>query len=98
MFSYHSTVQRGDVIEAVMGEHRPQIWVSDLFSAQKTHPAESWQVCLAHQLHDCQYGIDAGDEIFSQRMKTILLRSFVLQKRWSGLSQDLEGYFEIDAK
>lgn len=77
----------GEVIEAVMGDHRPQIWVSDLFSAQKTHPAESWQVCLSHQLRDCQYGIDAGDEIFSQRMKTILLRSFVLQKRWSGLSE-----------
>jgi transposase len=77
----------GDVIEAVMGDHRPQIWVSDLFSAQKTHPAESWQVCLAHQLRDCQYGIDAGDEIFSQRMKTILLRSFVLQRRWSSLSE-----------
>ena len=76
----------GDVIEAVMGNHRPQIWVSDLFSAQKTHPAESWQVCLAHQLRDCQYGIDAGDKIFCQRMKTIVLRSFVLQKRWSGLS------------
>ena len=76
-----------DVIEGVMGDHRPQIWVSDLFSAQKTHPAESWQVCLAHQLRDCQYGIDAGDEIFSQRMKMILLRSFVLQKRWSGLSE-----------
>ena len=76
----------GDVIEAVMGNHRPQIWVSDLFSAQKTHPAESWQVCLAHQLRDCQYGIDAGDKIFCQRMKTIVLRSFVLQKRWSALS------------
>jgi transposase len=76
-----------DVIETVMEGHRPKIWVSDLFSAQKTHPAESWQVCLAHQLRDCQYGIDAGDEIFSQRMKTILLRSFVLRNRWSGLSE-----------
>jgi transposase len=75
-----------DVIETVMEDHRPQIWVSDLFSAQKTHPAESWQVCLAHQLRDCQYGIDAEDEIFSQRMKTILLRSFVLRNRWSSLS------------
>jgi transposase len=76
----------GDVIESVMGEHRPQIWVSDLFSSQKTHPAESWQVCLAHQLRDCQYGIDAGDKIFSQRMKRLLLRSFVLRNRWSALA------------
>jgi len=29
----------GDVITEVMADHRPQVWVSDLFSAQKTHPA-----------------------------------------------------------
>ena len=77
----------GDVITEVMADHRPQVWVSDLFSAQKTHPAESWQVCLAHQLRDCQYGIDAGDEIFSARMKTLLLRAFVLQRRWLDWAQ-----------
>jgi transposase len=77
----------GDVITEVMKGHRPEVWVSDLFSAQKTHPAQSWQVCLAHQLRDCQYGIDAGDEIFCQKMKTLLLRSFVLQRRWTDLKQ-----------
>ena len=76
-----------DVIAEVMQDHRPQVWVSDLFSAQKTHPAESWQVCLAHQLRDCQYGIDAGDEIFSARMKHLLLRAFVVHKRWLNLTQ-----------
>jgi transposase len=76
-----------DVITEVMADHRPQVWVSDLFSAQKTHPADSWQVCLAHQLRDCQYGIDAGDDIFSSRMKRLLLRAFVLQKRWVDLAQ-----------
>lgn len=76
-----------DVIQAVMADRRPQVWVSDLFSAQKTHPAESWQVCLAHQLRDCQYGMDAGDEIFSTRMKKLLLRAFVLQRRWLDLVQ-----------
>jgi len=77
----------GNVITEVMADHRPQVWVSDLFSAQKTHPGESWQVCLAHQLRDCQYGMDAGDEIFSARMKTLLLRAFVLQRRWLDLAQ-----------
>ena len=77
----------GDVISEVMADHRPQVWVSDLFSAQKTHPGESWQVCLAHQLRDCQYGIDAGDAVFSARMKRLLLRAFVLQKRWLDLAQ-----------
>ncbi len=27
--------------------------------------AEAWQVCLAHQLRDCQYAIDAGDAVFA---------------------------------
>lgn len=76
-----------DVIKEVMGEHQPEIWVSDLYSAQKTHPAKEWQVCLAHQLRDCQYGIDSGDEIFSARMKKLLLRSFALKKRWSELAE-----------
>ena len=33
------------VIQAVLGEHRPTSWVSDLYSAQKNHPAEPGQVC-----------------------------------------------------
>ena len=37
----------GDVIQEVMEDHQPEVWVSDLFSAQKTHPAENWQVCLS---------------------------------------------------
>lgn len=76
----------GNVIEEVMGEHRPEIWVSDLFSAQKTNPADEWQVCLAHQIRDCQYGMDAGDEIFSARMRKLILRAIVLHKRWPDLA------------
>jgi transposase len=76
----------GDVIQEVMGGYRPEIWVSDLFSAQKTHPAKEWQVCLAHQLRDCQYGIDAGDEVFSGRMKKLILRAIALSKRWPELA------------
>jgi len=37
------------VIQAVLGDHRPTVWVSDRYSAQRNHPAEPWQVCLAHQ-------------------------------------------------
>ncbi len=40
------------VIHEVLGDHRPTVWVSDLYSAQKNHPAEPWQVCLAHQGRD----------------------------------------------
>jgi transposase len=69
------------VINEVLGEHRPDLWVSDLFSAQKNHPAPQWQVCLAHQLRDCQYAIDAGDRIFAPGMKRLLLRAFIIHRQ-----------------
>ena len=54
------------VVADVLDGHRPSIWVSDLYSAQQGH-ADLWQICLAHQLRDCQYAIEAGDEIFVHR-------------------------------
>ena len=68
------------VVRDVMGEHRRVYWISDLYSAQKGH-AETWQICLAHQLRDCQAGIDEGDTIFSWRLKQLFLRAVVLAKR-----------------
>lgn len=68
------------VVAEVMAGHRPTIWVSDLYGAQQGH-ADHWQVCLAHQLRDCQYAIDAGDAIFAPRMKALLLRAVVLARR-----------------
>jgi transposase len=69
------------VIHEVLGTHRPTIWVSDLYSAQQHHPAEDWQVCLAHQIRDCQFAIDAGDAVFAPRMKAVFLRAFAIHKR-----------------
>jgi transposase len=69
------------VIQEVLGAHRPTIWVSDLYSAQRKHPAEDWQVCLAHQLRDCQFALEAGDTVFAPCMKAVLLRAFAIHKR-----------------
>ena len=73
------------VVGEVMAGHRPSIWVSDLFSARRGH-AELWQVCLAHQLRDCQYAIDAGDATFAPRMKALMLRACVLARRRAALA------------
>ena len=75
------------VIEEVLGEHRPQIWVSDLYSAQRQHPAAQWQVCLAHQLRDCQFAIEAGDRVFAPVMKRVLLRAFTIHQRRGRLAE-----------
>jgi transposase len=75
------------VIEEVLGKHRPQVWVSDLYSAQRHHPAAQWQVCLAHQLRDCQFAIEAGDRVFAPVMKRVLLRAFVIHRRRGRLAK-----------
>ena len=71
------------VIKEVMEGHCLKVWVSDLFSSQKANPAENWQVCLAHQLRDCQYTIDSGDDLFAPRMKRLFLQAIALQRRRS---------------
>ena len=74
------------VVSDVLAGHRPSIWVSDLYGAQQGH-ADLWQVCLAHQLRDCQYAIEAGDAIFAPRMKMLLLRAVVLARRRKELAE-----------
>src|SRR3712207_5221628 len=74
------------VVAEVMAGHRPAIWVSDLYSAQRGHAA-AWQICLAHQLRDCRYAAEAGDTIFAPRMKALLLRAVVLARRHRGLAE-----------
>jgi transposase len=68
------------VVAEVLDGHRPDIWVSDLYSAQRGH-ADLWQVCLAHQLRDLGYAIEAGDTVFAPRLKVLLLRAVVLARR-----------------
>jgi transposase len=75
-----------DVVGEVMDGHRPALWVSDLYTAQQGHSVD-WQICLAHQLRDCQFAIDAGDTIFAPRMKMLLLRAFVLARRRHHLAE-----------
>ena len=74
------------VVHEVLDGHRPVLWVSDLYSAQQGH-AEEWQICLAHQLRDCQFAIEAGDTIFAPRMKMLLLRAFALARRRHRLAE-----------
>jgi transposase len=69
------------VIQAILGDHRPTLWVSDLYRAQRHHPAEDWQVWLAHQRRDGQCAIEAGETMFAPRMKAILLRAFAIHHR-----------------
>jgi|SRR5512135_156942 transposase len=80
------------VVDEVMGGHRPQIWVSDLYSAQRGH-ADLWQVCLAHQLRDLRYAIEAGDTLFAPRLKALVLRAVVLARRRFALKDSTREHY-----
>jgi len=60
------------VAEEVLGEHRPEVWISDRYAGQQ-NLADAHQVCLAHVLRDVQYAIDCGDTAFATRLRDLLL-------------------------
>ena len=59
------------VVEEVLGEYRPAVWVSDRYAGQQDL-APAHQVCLAHVLRDVQYAIDCGDAVFAPRLRELL--------------------------
>jgi transposase len=69
-----------DVIAEVLGGARPEVWVSDLFSAQQKAPAARFQVCHAHQLRDLAYAEECGDRKLAPAMRDLLRESQALAK------------------
>jgi transposase len=74
------------IITDVMGEAQPTVWVSDAYSAQMKHPAQHYQLCLAHQLRDLQYVIDSQACTWATQMQTLFRRAIHLHHRRDTLS------------
>jgi transposase len=72
------------VVQALFGEIRPAVWVSDMLGSQRGHGV-AWQVCLAHLLRDAQYAIECGDAAFSAAFKRVLLRAIAIGRRREAL-------------
>lgn len=69
------------VIQDVMGDAVPLVWVSDLFSSQGTAKSTLRQVCLAHQVRDLQFAIDAECSAWAYHFRQLLFRAQRLEKR-----------------
>lgn len=54
------------MVEAFLGEQRPDFWVSDRLAAQMGWVQKDNQVCLTHLIRDANYAIDAGDDAFAR--------------------------------
>ena len=75
--SYHviAPTRGAQVIDEFLDGAKPEVWVSDLAKAQLGAPAAAHQICLAHQLRDLQYAIEA-DEPPGVRWAVALQRVF----------------------
>lgn len=63
--SYHliAATKGAAVIDDFLAGAEPEVWISDLAPAQLGAPAAAHQLCLAHQLRDLQYAIEADDPV-----------------------------------
>jgi transposase len=69
------------VVEAFLGDFRPDFWVSDRYGGQMGWASVNNQVCLAHLIRDVQYAIDAGDDIFAPELRHLLGRACRIGRR-----------------
>jgi transposase len=81
--------RNGQVLQDAMGTATPEVWVSDLGSAQLQHSAHRFQVCLAHQVRDLQYTIDAHRCAWAYHLQNLFYRAMRLRKHRHTLSQTL---------
>ena len=62
---------RGSVVKNnLFADNHPEIYVSDGYSSQKVG-INKWQICLAHQIRDCNYLIDLENNEFAIEMKEL---------------------------
>lgn len=70
-----------EVVEAFLGGHRPDYWVSDRLAAQMGWAEKEHQICLAHLLRDAQYAIDAGDDRFAPGIAGLIGKACAIGRR-----------------
>ncbi len=67
------------VVRDVMGDHRPNIWLSDGYCAQQGH-GHHHQTCLAHLARDVAFALEASDDMVPLRLKLWLDKVFALAR------------------
>jgi transposase len=69
-----------DILHAVMDDAQVEVWVSDVLSSQMCHPAQAYQICLAHQVRDLQYEIDNRDCQWAKDVQKLFYQSMKLKQ------------------
>lgn len=84
------------VVEEVLGDHRPDYWISDRYGGQMGWARREHQVCLAHLIRDVQYAIEAGDAVFAPGLKGLLKRACAIGRRRDRLTDATLKSYEAD--
>ena len=75
---HHVAPTRGAaVVRDIMGDHRPDVWLSDRYAAQQGH-GKAHQTCLAHLSRDVAYALDGRDAALALGLKLWLGSAFAL--------------------
>lgn len=75
---HHAAPTRAaSVIREMMDGHRPEVWLSDRYSAQQGHGVAQ-QTCLAHLARDVAYAREASEDPLALRLELWLGSAFAL--------------------
>jgi len=79
---FHTIAQTrgGIVLDNILDGHKPTVWLSDLYNAQQNR-ATHHQICLAHQVRDCQKAIDQGDIKLGMALKEMFYKAMSYDAR-----------------
>jgi transposase len=75
---HHAAPTRAaSVVREVMDGHKPEVWLSDRYSAQQGHAAAQ-QTCLAHLARDVAYAREVSEDLLPLRLELWLGSAFAL--------------------
>jgi transposase len=84
------------VVEAFLGEWRPDYWISDRLGSQTGWAAKEQQFCLSHLIRDVQYAIDEGDTVLGPGLKGLLKRACAIGRRRECLADGTLKAYDAD--
>jgi transposase len=83
---------------SLLEQYQPMCWVSDLYKGQGFALAKKWQICLAHQIRDCQFAIDSGDTIFAPVIQELFREAIHLHNRKHELADSTFQKYRLQTK
>jgi len=84
------------VVQAFLGDWRPDFWLSDRLGSQMGWARRGHQVCLAHLIRDATYAIEAGDDVFAPGLKGLLKRACAIGRRRDRLADSTLKVYRAD--